>query len=99
MKSKLRAPGTKRLKLKYAVLLSSFALNVNLRRYTEDMLHVNHNDPSTIHLNSMSNTEKDYHHELHRQHLHHQAMIKACYDKMGHVDQAGAYTRSLFGSI
>jgi len=52
-----------------------------------DMSHVNHNDPNTIHLNSMSNTEKDYHHELHRQHLQHQAMIQACYDSVGHVDQ------------
>jgi hypothetical protein len=33
MKSKLKAPGTKRLKLKYVVWLSSFALSFNLRRY------------------------------------------------------------------
>ena len=33
MKSKLKGPGTKRLKLKYNVLLSSFAINFNLRRY------------------------------------------------------------------
>ena len=36
MKSKLKAPGTKRLKLKYDVLLSSFAFSFNLRRYTQD---------------------------------------------------------------
>ena len=35
MKSTLKAPGTKRLKLKYDHLLSSFAVNINLRRYTE----------------------------------------------------------------
>ena len=35
MKYKLKAPGTNRLKLKYAVLLSSFALNFNLRRYNK----------------------------------------------------------------
>jgi len=31
----LKAPGTKRLKLKYDVALSNFAFNFNLRRYTE----------------------------------------------------------------
>jgi hypothetical protein len=30
----LNAPGTKRLKLKHDKLLSSFAFNINLRRYT-----------------------------------------------------------------
>ena len=34
MKSKLKAPGTKRLKLKYDNLLSRFAFNFNLRHYT-----------------------------------------------------------------
>jgi len=34
MKPTLKAPGTKRLKLKYNILLSSFAFNCNLRRYT-----------------------------------------------------------------
>jgi hypothetical protein len=33
MKSKLKAPGTKRLKLKYDILLLSFAYNFNLCRY------------------------------------------------------------------
>ena len=34
MKPMLKAPGTKRLKLTYDELLSSFAFNFNLRRYT-----------------------------------------------------------------
>ena len=34
MTSKLKAPGTKRLKLKYDNLLSSFAFNIELRLYT-----------------------------------------------------------------
>jgi len=34
MESTLKAPGTKRLKLKYDNLLSSFAFKFNLRRYT-----------------------------------------------------------------
>ena len=34
IKPQLKAPGTKRLKLKYDELLSSFAFNFNLRRYT-----------------------------------------------------------------
>jgi hypothetical protein len=33
MKSKLKVPGTKRLKLRYDHLLSAFAFNSNLRRY------------------------------------------------------------------
>jgi len=33
MKSQLKAPGTKRLKLKYDILLSSFAFNFYWRRY------------------------------------------------------------------
>ena len=36
MKPTLKAPGTKRLKLKYDNLLSSFAFKFNLRRYTKD---------------------------------------------------------------
>ena len=35
MKSTLKAPGAKRLKLKYEKVLSSFAFNVNLRRCTK----------------------------------------------------------------
>ena len=34
MKPKLKPPGTKRLKLKYGKLLSKFAFNFNLRRFT-----------------------------------------------------------------
>ena len=34
IKPKLKAPGTKRLKLEYDTLLLSFAFNFNLRRYT-----------------------------------------------------------------
>ena len=34
MKSTLKAPGTKRSKANYDVLLSSFAFNFNVRRYT-----------------------------------------------------------------
>jgi hypothetical protein len=34
IKSKFKAPGTKRLKLKYDERLSSFAFNFNLRRYS-----------------------------------------------------------------
>ena len=34
MKSRLKAPGPKRLKLRYDNLLSSFAFKFNLRRYT-----------------------------------------------------------------
>ena len=33
IRPKLKVPGTKRLKLKYDNLLSSFAFNFNLRRY------------------------------------------------------------------
>jgi len=33
MKPTLKAPGTERLKLKYDIMLSSFAFNFNLRRY------------------------------------------------------------------
>jgi hypothetical protein len=33
IKPTLTAPGTKRLKLKYYILLSTFAFKVNLRRY------------------------------------------------------------------
>ena len=36
IKPKLKAPETKRLKLKYVELLSSFAFNFNLRRYNEE---------------------------------------------------------------
>ena len=35
IKPTLKAPGTQRLNLKYDELLSSFAFNFNLRRYTE----------------------------------------------------------------
>jgi len=38
IKPMLKAPGTKRLKLKIDELLSSFAFNLNLRRYTMDAL-------------------------------------------------------------
>jgi len=34
MKSKLKAPGTKRLKLNHDIMLSSFAFKFNLRLYT-----------------------------------------------------------------
>ena len=34
MKPALRAPGTKRLKLNYDYLLTGFAFNSNLRRYS-----------------------------------------------------------------
>jgi hypothetical protein len=34
VKPTLKAPGTKRLKLKYNILLSSFAFNFNLRQYS-----------------------------------------------------------------
>jgi len=37
IKSKLKAPGIKRLKLKYDELLSNFAFKFNLRRYTLDL--------------------------------------------------------------
>jgi hypothetical protein len=37
MKLMMIAPGTKRLKLRYDVLLSSFAFTFNLRRYNPDM--------------------------------------------------------------
>jgi serine/threonine protein kinase len=41
MKPMLKAPGTKRLKLEYNKLLSSFAFNFNLRRYNvTDKLYV-----------------------------------------------------------
>jgi len=39
MKSKLKAPGTKRLKLKYDNLLSSFAFKFNLRLYMEEIVY------------------------------------------------------------
>jgi hypothetical protein len=38
MKLKLKAPGTKRLKLQYDTLLSSFASNYILRRYIKAFL-------------------------------------------------------------
>jgi hypothetical protein len=34
MKPKLKPPGTKRVELKWDILLSSFAFKLNLRRYT-----------------------------------------------------------------
>ena len=37
IKPKLKPPGTKRLKLKYDIMHSSFALGFNLRRYTMDI--------------------------------------------------------------
>jgi len=40
IKPKLKAPGTKRLKLEYDYLLSSFAFKINLRRYTVAAAHV-----------------------------------------------------------
>ena len=40
MKYRLKAPGTKRLKLKYDVLLSCFAFNFILRRYTAGLAYV-----------------------------------------------------------
>jgi (p)ppGpp synthase/HD superfamily hydrolase len=36
IKPTLKAPGTKRFKLEYVELLSSFAFNVKLRRYTKE---------------------------------------------------------------
>ena len=36
IKPTLKAPGTKRLKLKHDILLSSFSFNFNVRRYTEE---------------------------------------------------------------
>jgi hypothetical protein len=38
MKSNLKAPGTKRLKLKYHILLSTVAFNFNMRRYVKYVL-------------------------------------------------------------
>jgi hypothetical protein len=38
VKPKLKLPGTKRLKLKCNILLSTSALKFNLRRYTVDLL-------------------------------------------------------------
>ena len=40
IKPTLKAPGARRLKLKYDELLSSFALKFNLRRYTEAMYNL-----------------------------------------------------------
>jgi hypothetical protein len=40
MKSTLKAPGSKRLKLEHRKLLSKFALNSRLRRFTEEALLV-----------------------------------------------------------
>ena len=60
IKPKLELPGTKRLKLKCGVLLSNFAFNFNLRRYTMEELMTASTLTSTF--------------------------------------EAGAYTRSLFGS-
>ena len=37
IKPTLKAPGSKRLKLEHEKLLSSFAVNFNLRRYTEEL--------------------------------------------------------------
>jgi hypothetical protein len=36
MKPRLKPPGTKRLKPKCDILLSTFAFKINLRRYIED---------------------------------------------------------------
>ena len=41
IKPTLKAPGTKRLKLKYDKLLSSFAFNFNLRHYTLGQTRLN----------------------------------------------------------
>jgi hypothetical protein len=38
MKPTLKAHGTKRLKLKFDILLSNFAFKFNLRRYTTDAI-------------------------------------------------------------
>jgi len=38
MKSKLKPPGTKRLKLKCDIMLSTSAFKFNLRRYSEEIL-------------------------------------------------------------
>jgi len=38
MKPRFKAPGTKRLNLKYDELLSSFAFNFNLRRYIKGFI-------------------------------------------------------------
>jgi len=38
MKPKLKAPGTKRLKLEYDELLSTFAFKSNLRHYSLDLI-------------------------------------------------------------
>ena len=40
IKPTLKAPGTKRLKLKYDGLLSSFAFKFNLRRYNEVLVEL-----------------------------------------------------------
>jgi len=49
MKPKLKPPGTKRLKLKCGILLSTSAFNFNLRRYS-----LVHQDDRTYHLKKMS---------------------------------------------
>ena len=38
MKLKLKPPGTKRLQLKYHILLSNYAFKFNMRRYTKVIL-------------------------------------------------------------
>jgi ABC-type molybdenum transport system ATPase subunit/photorepair protein PhrA len=38
MKTRLKAPGSKRLKLQHAGLLSNFAFNLNLPRYTKALV-------------------------------------------------------------
>jgi hypothetical protein len=51
MKPTLKAPGTKRLTLRYVKLLSSFAFNFSLRRYTTD---------STTILSEIKNFEPEF---------------------------------------
>ena len=48
MKSMVKAPGTKRLKLKYDKLLSKFAFNFNLRRYNTTMIARCHLSRATV---------------------------------------------------
>jgi len=100
IRPKLKAPGTKRLKLKYDKLLSRFAFKFKLRHYTMTM------DPTSAKLLQQVEDNKE---ELAKASVdengefNETAFVEELVDEAAAVDpdeepEAGAYTRPLFGS-
>lgn len=50
-----------------------------------DASHVNHADPSTVHLLHQSEAERKYHNKLHTEHLNYDKVTKECMEKEGTV--------------